>query len=119
MSDLDRTDHRPADSVGGGLQHERTALAWERTAFSIMVAGILLARFLSSRGPAMLGGLGVAATVGGGALLLWANRNHAMLHDPTLPASAVPQVRLTRLIGSAAVAITGVALVMGLVYGNW
>ena len=98
MPSGDRTGHRPADSIGGGLQHERTTLAWERTSFAIMVAGILLARFVASRGPALLGSLGVAATVGGGWLMLWANRNHHLLHDPTLPPSAVPQVRLTRLV---------------------
>ena len=34
---------RPTSSYDAGLQHERTALAWERTAISAMVAGIVFA----------------------------------------------------------------------------
>ena len=45
MSDTsgDRTA-RPDNVFDPMLQHERTALAWERTAIATMVAGILLAR---------------------------------------------------------------------------
>ena len=113
--DLDRTGHRPDDSIGGGLQHERTGLAWERTAIALMATGVVLARFASGEGPAVLGSFGVVVVLGGAALLLWANRNHALLHDPTKPASAVPQVELARLVGAASVAVTGIALVLAVV----
>lgn len=116
MNELDRTDHRPQDSIGGGLQHERTALAWERTAIATMVIGVALARFASSEGPPALGSVGIATTVAGGMLLLWASRNHALLHDPARPASAVPQVELARLVGVAAVAVTGGAFVLAVVF---
>jgi len=115
VNGLDRTGHRPPDSIGGGLQHERTALAWERTAIATMVIGVALARFTSSEGPPLLGAFGVATTVGGATLLLWASRNHALLHDPARPASAVPQVELARSVGLATVGVTGLAFVLAVV----
>ena len=38
---------RPDTVFDRGLQHERTALAWERTAIAAMVAGVLLGRYAS------------------------------------------------------------------------
>ena len=35
-------NERPLTSFHTGLQHERTALAWERTAIAVMVAGLVL-----------------------------------------------------------------------------
>lgn len=55
----------------GGLQHERTALAWDRTGLSLLVVGALLLR---SGGPPygdvvhLPGYVGLSA----GAILLWA-----------------------------------------------
>ncbi|MEZ5138477.1 MAG: DUF202 domain-containing protein [Acidimicrobiales bacterium] len=47
------SDPHDADEAEGPyaveLQHERTALAWERTAFSILAVGVVLARFPRSR----------------------------------------------------------------------
>jgi uncharacterized membrane protein YidH (DUF202 family) len=90
---------RPVNSIGGGLQHERTSLAWERTAIAMMVAGVILARYGAQSIHYTLGFVGVAQTAAGGVLLAWAGRHDQDLHSPTRPASAVPQVGLTRLIG--------------------
>lgn len=90
---------RPVNSVDGGLQHERTALAWERTAISMMVAGLVLDRYAAAEHGLLLGSVGIVETVAGAALLLWASRNDELLHNPDRPASAVPQVRLTRAVG--------------------
>lgn len=103
---------RPPDSMPGGLQHERTALAWERTAIAMMVSGVLLARYAAHEIHPVVGLLGIAQTVGGGLLLFWAGAHDRELHDPTEPASAVPKVALTRVVGLSTLAFTAVAMVV-------
>jgi hypothetical protein len=61
---------RPAQVFDPMLQHERTALAWERTAIASMVAGTLLARQAATLGRP-LGALGVLQVAFGAALLVW------------------------------------------------
>lgn len=102
----------PHNVIGGGLQHERTALAWERTAIAMMVAGVVLARYAAESVHFTLGLFGVAQTAAGGLLLAWAGRNNEKLHSIATPPSAVPQLALTRLVGAGTVVFTGVALLL-------
>lgn len=102
----------PENGVGGGLQHERTALAWERTAISMMVAGVILARYAAQSVHFTLGLVGVAQTAAGGLLLAWAGRNDEKLHSIATPPGAVPQLALTRLVGAGTVVFTGMALLL-------
>lgn len=106
---------RPENSIGGGLQHERTALAWERTAIAMMVAGVALARVAAKDVHLLVGGIGVAQTAGGGLLFLWAGRHDFQLHNPAAPPSAVPQVFLARIIGVSVVGFTATAFVLALI----
>lgn len=103
---------RPANSIDGGLQHERTALAWERTAIAMMVAGLALARYAASEHGALLGSTGILQTAAGAALLVWASRNEDLLHNPARPASAVPQIGLTRVVGLVNLFFTALALAL-------
>ena len=103
---------RPLNSVDGGLQHERTALAWERTAIAMMVAGLVLVRYAENEQGALLGSVGVLQTASGAALLLWASRNDDLLHNPDRPANAVPQVWLTRVVGLVNLVFIAFALVL-------
>ncbi len=105
----------PGPTGGGavaGLQHERTALAWERTAIAMMVAGVVLARTAAESLHYTIGFTGVLQTLAGGLLLAWAGRHDEQLHGFTSPASAIPQLALTRLVGGGAVVSTGLALVL-------
>ncbi len=103
---------RPENSIGGGLQHERTALAWERTAIAIMVAGIALARYAAVDAHYVLSSAGIAQTASGGILLMWAGRNNDALHSPDTPVEAVPQVAIARVVGLGTVIFTGFALTL-------
>ena len=105
----------PADAIDRGLQHERTALAWERTAIAMMVAGVLIARYAAVELHPAAGLLGIAETVGGGLLFYWAGAHDRELHDPTEPASAVPRVELTRVVGLSTVAFCGVATIVAVI----
>lgn len=104
----------PADGLPGGLQHERTSLAWERTAIAMMVAGVVLARYGAQSVHFTIGLFGVAETAAGGMLLAWAGSHDAELHDPARPASAVPQVGLTRLIGLVTLGFATAALALAM-----
>lgn len=42
------TGHEPSDQFEDGLQRERTALAWTRTALALMVASSVLIRYLGA-----------------------------------------------------------------------
>ncbi len=96
-----------------GLQHERTALAWERTSIAFMVAGVVFTRVVSTAGHPWWGLIGVMSVAGGGSLLWWAAANDNLLHDPSSPPSAVPQVGLTRVVGVGAFLIATVSLAAG------
>ena len=74
---------RPASVFDPGLQHERTALAWERTAIASMVAGVLMARYAAAAIHVAVAAVGVAQVVFGAVLLVWSAR-----HYDDLPPSA-------------------------------
>jgi uncharacterized membrane protein YidH (DUF202 family) len=72
-----------AGRLAPGVQKERTALAWQRTALSLMVAAVVTARLTYERlGPAavVVTGVGLAAS----GWVFWTSRSryrhHARLH---------------------------------------
>jgi uncharacterized membrane protein YidH (DUF202 family) len=90
-----------------GLQHERTALAWDRTALGLMVVGVFSVR-VAGGGVGELVHLPGYLVTGLGAALLWLGARRYRHRDADLRAGASP-VR-PRLI-----VLTGVAtIVMGL-----
>ncbi len=78
----------------------------------MMVAGLVLDRYAAKEHGLVLGSVGILETVAGAALLLWASRNDQLLHDPSRPASAVPQVWLTRAVGLTNLVFIGFAFVL-------
>jgi uncharacterized membrane protein YidH (DUF202 family) len=107
---------RPFDP---GLQPERTALAWRRTALALVIGSLLGLRVL----PALLGPVGLAVAAGGViaalAVLAAAHRRYRRVHriltavpdDPrrpaALPGGALPALvaALTACAGAAALAL--------------
>jgi uncharacterized membrane protein YidH (DUF202 family) len=95
-----------------GLQHERTALAWDRTGLSLLVVGALTLR---SGGPPfddLLHAPGYLALVVG-ASLLWAGGRRYRRREADLRRGASPvQPHLVLLTGISAVAVSIAALLL-------
>jgi uncharacterized membrane protein YidH (DUF202 family) len=85
-----------------GVQVERTALAWQRTALSVLVGSLILARLtLDDLGPVALVGLAMALALSGWVLL----RSRPHHHHPggagaaaTALAAAIVLLCLTELV---------------------
>ena len=98
---------RPTESFDDALPHERTALAWERTAIALMVAGILLARFTAQDGHIALSAIGLGLTVFGGAVLVWAGAHYEALHGPLRVGDPIVHPTATRTVGIVTVIASG------------
>ncbi|MET0911103.1 MAG: DUF202 domain-containing protein [Ilumatobacteraceae bacterium] len=107
---------RPTESFDDALPHERTALAWERTAISMMVAGILLARFTAQDHHVALSAIGLALTVFGGAVLVWAGAHYEALHGPLRDGDPIVHPTAARTVGIVTVIASGSALVFGVIF---
>ena len=103
---------RPATSFDAGLQHERTALAWERTAIATMVAGALLGRWAAQDGAPLFGVVGIVQVAFGGALLAWAGRHYEDLHGPLRGGINPTNPRAAWVVGLATTIGTGAALAL-------
>ncbi len=103
---------RPDATFDGGLQQERTALAWERTAIARMVAGLVLARAGAVQDRWVFAGAGLVQTVAGGAVLVWAGAHYDDLHDPLRRGDDVVHPLAARLVGVAAMVGSGLGLVL-------
>jgi uncharacterized membrane protein YidH (DUF202 family) len=107
---------RPERHFDAGLQHERTAMAWERTAISMMVAGTLLARYSADDRHFVFALVGLGQAAFGAALLAWSGRHYDDLHG-VLRANENPSHPLAaRTVGLATVLSTGSALVVSILF---
>jgi uncharacterized membrane protein YidH (DUF202 family) len=87
-----------------GLQHERTALAWERTAFAMMGLGVVLARFAAVEGfdPIAFAGLVIVGL--GVGLVVWASVHYEARHAALRREEDVAHPGAARFVGIAATA---------------
>jgi uncharacterized membrane protein YidH (DUF202 family) len=106
---------RPTEVFDSGLQHERTSLAWERTAISMMVAGLVLSRFAATEGFWLLAAGGMAQVVFGAVLLVWSGSHYEELHGVLRSGTDVVHPSAARWVGLATIAGTGAGLVAAVV----
>jgi uncharacterized membrane protein YidH (DUF202 family) len=106
---------RPESSFDTGLQHERTALAWERTAIAMMVSGIVLARFAAVNTSLLVVAIGMLQTAFGAGILVWAGAHYDDLHGPLREGADVVHPQATRLVGLVTVTAIGVGFVLAIV----
>lgn len=108
----DPDEPRPSSVFDPGLQHERTALAWERTAIATMVAGVLLARYAATDLHWGFAGAGLTEVVFGGLLLLWAGRHYEDLHGPLRSGESPLHPTAARVVGISTIVFTGTATLL-------
>lgn len=106
---------RPSEVADPGLQQERTALAWERTAIATMVAGALLGRWAAQDAAPLFGVLGIMQVAFGGALLVWAGTHYEDLHGPLREGVAPTHPTAVRTVGLATTIGIGAALALAIV----
>ena len=107
-------NERPTTSFDQGLQHERTALAWERTAISLMVAGLILGRYAATEEFWLFAGVGLLLTAFGAGVLVWAGAHYEDLHAPLRAGTDVVHPTAARLVGLVSVAGIGLGLILSI-----
>lgn len=112
MARNDRGMQRPDRHFDEGLQHERTALAWERTAISMMVVGVLLGRYGAQDAHFTIALVGVLQVAIAGVLLVWAAFHYDDLHGPLREGASVVHPRAARTVGFVTVIFTAFALLL-------
>ncbi len=105
-------NERPATVFDAGLQHERTSLAWERTAIAMMAAGLVLSRFAAIHEYWLFAAAGLLQTVFGAGLLVWAGAHYEDLHGPLRDGADVVHPQAARVIGLVTVTTIGVGLAL-------
>ena len=108
-------EQRPIQVFDAGLQHERTSLAWERTAISMMVAGLVLSRFAATEDFWLLAAGGMSQVVFGAVLLVWSGSHYEELHGVLRNGTDVVHPSATRWVGLATIAGTGAGLIAAVV----
>lgn len=108
------TDGRPVRPYAVELQHERTALAWERAAFSLMGLGIVLARFAAAHDQWVLVAAGLALVVAGTGLIAWTQVTYEVRGHTLRRGDDVAHPGATRLVGITATIACGLCAAAGL-----
>lgn len=106
---------RPTGVFDPGLQHERTSLAWERTAIASMVAGVLLARYAAESLHFVFALFGMAQVVVGAAILLWSGQHYENLHGRLRSGETPVHPTAARIVGVGSIVFTGVATMLALI----
>ena len=106
---------RPTETFDLGLQHERTALAWERTSIAMMTAGVVFARYAAGNAPFVFAVMGLLQTAAGAWLLVWSAAHYEDLHGRVREGESVVHPFITRWVGLGTVALTGMASIVAIV----
>lgn len=104
---------RPTTVFDPLFQHERTALAWERTAISGLVVGSLMTRVGVTIHPT-LGAVGLAQVCASAGLLIWAGRHYEELHGTLRAGDSPAHPSAAALVGAVATAATVLATLLAI-----
>ena len=102
----------PRQLFDGAVQHERTALAWERTAVALMVAGALVLNRGAEIEQAWAEVMGLTTVTAAAMILLWAARRYEALHralragtDVTSPVMIASAALLSSVLAAGALVL--------------
>jgi uncharacterized membrane protein YidH (DUF202 family) len=104
---------RPERLFDTRTQHERTSLAWERTAFSGMAVGLLMTR-LGAMIHLGLAALGIVQVALSAALLVWSGKHYEDLHGTLRAGESPTHPTAAKVIGIGAMVATGLATLLAL-----
>jgi uncharacterized membrane protein YidH (DUF202 family) len=102
---------RPDQVFDPMLQHERTALAWERSAVATMVSGTLLARQAAQLHVAFAV-MGVLQVVLGSGVLVWTGLRYEQLHAPLRRGESPVHPLAVKIVGITTIVFSGLAMVI-------
>lgn len=106
---------RPDQVFDRHLQHERTALAWERTAFAGLVVGVLMTR-VGAGIHVVVGALGILQVCLSAVLLLWSGRHYEELHGVLRAGASPTRPTAARIVGLGTTIATAVATILTIVH---
>ncbi len=106
---------RPELVFDTNLQHERTSLAWERTAFAGLVVGALMTRIGASI-HVVLGAIGLLQVCASASLLLWSGRHYEGLHGPLRSGEDPANPVAAKLVGVMTTGATAAATILAVVF---
>lgn len=102
---------RPTQVFDQKLQHERTSLAWERTAIAAMAVGLLMTRAGASVHLA-LGLVGIAHVCCAAGLLVWSGKHYEDLHGTLRAGHSPAHPGIARIVGIGTTVSIGVATLL-------
>ena len=110
---------RPTVVFDAGMQQERTAMAWERTAFNQIIVGAAIGRVgMTHQGSdsvmVLATGVGLLAVVIGVGMLYWSVIRYENLHGTLRAGEAPVHPRAAAVAGSMAVTLSLLALALGI-----
>lgn len=105
---------RPTEAFDVGMQHERTAMAWERTAFNLLVGGTVLARYSADDGLYLPMTIGIGVVAVAVIILVWAADHYEDLHGPLRSGQSPIHPTATRLVGLVTIGASATALLLAI-----
>jgi uncharacterized membrane protein YidH (DUF202 family) len=102
--------------VEEGQPEERTAQAWERTAFSTMLIGALMARQAAVSLHWAFSAVGLVVVALGSGVLIWAEQRYDEIRRSTDQGSSPVHPTATRVVGVMAIAVIGVAAIAAIAF---
>lgn len=103
---------RPNQIFDQAVQHERTALAWERTGVSLMVSGALLMKHAIDSAVAWAEVIGLLAVAAGAGTLLWSAHRYESLHGLLRSRSDVTHPTMLKTLAWTTVVLTAGAVLL-------
>jgi putative membrane protein len=103
---------RPDRVFDPGVQHERTALAWERTSVAQMVGGALLLNHAINVNATWAEILGLLVAATGAVTLLWSARRYEDLHGALRSGNDVTHVVMVRTVALVTVTLSAASVLL-------